>query len=335
MTLDFDTFLVALYTSVDDLYRQRFARHKPSRRGRKPRVSDSEVLTLALLAHWLRRSERGLCRRVARDWHAYFPQPLSQSAFNRRVRDLAGVLVAMVPLLSQLLAADLSPYQILDGTPVPLMSRRRGTRHRLFADTAGIGRGGSDREWYYGCQLLLAISAEGAITGFVLGPANTEIHWLGDALLCWRANPLGQPWTAQDPPPSHRAGGGYVGPTGPLWPPDGVGGQSTVPYIADGGFRGQSWRAHWRGDYQALLFTPEVYQGPEARAARRQHSHWRQLIETVNDILKWDFALGLPGGRTRQGLRARIAAKLAGYNLGLLLARQFGIQGLVHATLFS
>lgn len=335
MTLDFDTFLVALYTVVDDLYRARFAQSRPVRRGRKPRLTDSEVLTLALLGHWLRRSERSLCRRAHKDWQAYFPLALSQSAFNRRVRDLAGVLVQLVPLVASLLTADSSAYQVLDGTSVPLLSRRRGDKHRLYADEASIGRGGSDHDWYYGCQLLLAVSPEGVITGFVVGPANTEIHWLGDALLCWRHDPWQQPWTAQDPPPSHRPGGGYVGPTGPIWPETGVGPPSLAPYLADGGFRGRAWRVHWQQDYGALLLTPEVYQGPQAPAARRQHSHWRQIIETANDILKWDFSLPFPGAHTLRGLCARISAKLASYNLGLLLARQFGVQGLVLATLFS
>ena len=50
MTIDLDTFLVALYTIVDDLYQQHFAQFKPHRPGQHPHMSDSEVLTLALMA---------------------------------------------------------------------------------------------------------------------------------------------------------------------------------------------------------------------------------------------------------------------------------------------
>ncbi len=43
--MDLDTFLVALYTIVDDLYQQHVAGTKPVRPGPRPTVSDSEVLT--------------------------------------------------------------------------------------------------------------------------------------------------------------------------------------------------------------------------------------------------------------------------------------------------
>ena len=39
MTLDLDTFLVSLYTIVDDLYQERYAHTKPRRPGREDRSS--------------------------------------------------------------------------------------------------------------------------------------------------------------------------------------------------------------------------------------------------------------------------------------------------------
>ena len=96
MTLDLDTFLVALYTIVDDLYMEHCAKHKPTRRGRRPRLSDSEVLTLAICAQWSGTSERGFIRYARERWRRYFPDLLSQSAFNRRSRDLSGVLSHLI-----------------------------------------------------------------------------------------------------------------------------------------------------------------------------------------------------------------------------------------------
>ena len=58
MPMDLDTFLVALYTIVDDWYQQHMAGAKPVRPGPRPVVSDSEVLTLALCGQWGGRSER-------------------------------------------------------------------------------------------------------------------------------------------------------------------------------------------------------------------------------------------------------------------------------------
>src|SRR5947209_10037470 len=177
MEIDLDTFLVTVYCAVDDLYREQFAAQKPRRPGEKPIFSDSEVLTVAIVAQWQEHSsERAFVRYVRSHWRAYFPQMLSQSAFNRRVRDLSCVLQALGPLLGHAIAQRLPAgpvYEVMDGVPVPLMRRCRGERHRLFGDEAGVGRGGTDREWYYGMRLMLTVSNQGIITGCVLGPAPT------------------------------------------------------------------------------------------------------------------------------------------------------------------
>lgn len=268
MEVDLDTFLVTGYCLVDDLYRDHCAAAKPVRPGPQPALADSEVLTLVLLAQWQQdRSERAFLRYAARHWRRYFPRLLDQSAFNRRARDLAGVLIHLMPHLAACAAAEAS-YHIFAGLPVPLMRICRGKRHRLFADEAAVGKGGSDHAWYYGCQLLLTVTDAGLITGFLLAPASTEGHWLAEALLCWRAAPTAAPWTPADLPPSHNRGG-HVGPTSLLWPRAGVGPWTAGPYVADGGFRGPHWAQHWRQDYGAIVWTPASYQGAQAAAARR------------------------------------------------------------------
>lgn len=337
MTLDLDTFLVALYTLTDDLYRQFGAPYKPSRPGRRPQLSDSEVLTLAICAQWYPGSERAFIRYAVCHWRSYFPRLLSQSAYNRRSRDLAGVLVHLVPQVAKAMGAYTAAYQALDTVQVPLMRRCRGQHHHLFADEAAIGRGGSDHDWYYGCKLLISVSPEGAVTGFVLAPANTEDHWVMEAFLCWRANPKASPCTPEAIPKAHRRGprNGYVGPTGPLWPRNGPGQISLVPYIADDGFRGRWWRSHWHEDYGAIVLTPSLYLGEQAPIAKRQQAGWRQVVETVNEHLTHVFGLAFPGARTTWGLLTRVAAKLLASNLGLWLNRLTGRPGFAFATLFS
>lgn len=336
MTLDLDTFLVALYSITDDLYQAHCACHKPRRPGQHPHLSDSEVLTLALCAQWFGPSERAFIRYIMEHWRAYFPRLLSQSAFNRRSRDLAGVLVHLVAVIARQLQAYLAPYQVLDTVPVPLMRRCRGHRHRLFGDEAAIGRGGSDKEWYYGCKLLVAVTDSGVITGFLLAPASTEEHWVAEAFLCWRAHGEAWPLSPQQlPKPYRRNGKKYVGPTGPLWPRSGVGLANPVPYITDNGFFGAWWQAHWQGDYGATLLTPKHYRGDQAQALRRQHSGWRQVVETINEHLEHVFGLSFPKARSKWGLLTRIAAKLVALNLGIWLNRHFGRPDFAFATLFN
>ena len=331
MTVDLDTFLVGLYTTVDDLYQEHFAPHKPQRPGRRPELADSEVLTLTLCAQWFGKSERAFLRYATAHWRRYFPRLLSQSAYHRRVKDVSGVLVRLVGLVSQALESALAPYQAVDTVPVPLMRRCRGRRHRSFGDEAAIGRGGSDRDWYYGCKLLLAVTLEGAITGFLLAPASTEDRWTGAAFFCWRQEPAATP---QDPRalPRRRNGLRYVGPTGPLWPRAGVGALSAVPYVADNGFFGAWWQTHWRVDYTACVLTPKHYADARSKA---QHAGWKQVVETVNGQLEDVLGLHFPGARSKQGLLCRVAAKLAALNLGIWLNQYLGRPNLALATLLN
>lgn len=335
MHIDLDTFLVALYTLVDDAYKRQAASCKPRRPGPKPELSDSEVLTLMILGQWLGRSERKLLRYAAEHWHAYFPRLLEQSAFNRRTRDLGGVAVVLGQTIAQGLGAALSAYQVLDCVPVPLARRCRGDHHRVFGLEAQVGKGGSDQDWYYGCQLLAAVTREGVISGFLLGPANTANRWLGEALFCWRHDPQALPWGPERFPRTHKRGGKRRGPTGPIWPSTAVGAASRVPYLADSGFSGRVWSTHWGQDYGAQVLTRRDLGGPEAPRARRQHSSWRQMIETANAALIGVFALSFPGAHTIWGLVTRIAAKVLAFNLGIALNRCFGRADLAFATLFS
>src|SRR2546423_3307409 len=197
MRLDVDTFLVTVYCVIDDLSQEAFAAHKPVRRGAEPEMSDSEVLTVVVLTQWQQsRSESAFLGYVRHHWRVYFPRVLSQSAFNRRARDLMGVLCALGPVLSQRLDQALGSaphYEVLDTVPVPLLRRCRGDQHHLFGLEAAIGQGGSDKDWYYGVSLLGAITPPGPSAGFVLGPAHTQGGWLAQALLRCRPAP---------PPPS-------------------------------------------------------------------------------------------------------------------------------------
>lgn len=329
-----DTFMVAVYTLVDDVYQRHIAPHKPIRRGHRPELADSEVLTLMLLGQWLGNSERALLRHAATSWPAYFPRLLSQSAFNRRSRDLGAACAELMRRIADpFLGTARSPYQIVDTTPVPLARLCRGKHHRLFAEDAAIGRGGSDKHFYYGCALLLAVAADGPVTGFVVGPASTEGRWLFDALLGWRADPVRPLWTVTDMPVPRKRRGGYVGPTGPRWWPGSAGQPAHGPYITDAGFTGRAWHGHWWTDTGATIIAP-VADGPDpAPRLRRTHQRWRQVIETVNAILADALHLAYPQAKTPWGLISRITAKCAAFNAGMWINRFLGRPDLAIATL--
>jgi hypothetical protein len=335
-TLDLDTFLTTVYCVVDDLYREQCAPRKPARPGPRPDLADSEVLTLALLAQWQpRRSERAFLAHAVAHWRAYFPRLLSQSAFNRRARDLQGALAALGPALSRQATAALglppAAYEVLDGVPVPLLRRCRGRRHRLFGPEAAVGRGGSDREWYYGLKLLAAVDARGFLSGGVAGPANTEERWLAEALFRWRQDPAAPPPTAEALATAlglaHRRRGRRQGPSGPLGPRLGAGAPHAGVSLGDLGFRGAAWGRHWRAAYGAVVLTRAAY-APLAAAARRAAGRWlsglRQRVETAFQGLTDRFGLRFPRARSYWGLLTRLSAKVAAFNVAVYVNHLFG-----------
>lgn len=337
MELDPDVFMVAVYCVTDDLYQRHFAHLKPRRHGPEPVFSDSEVLTLALLAQWHpSRSERAFLRYARWHWRGYFPRLPSQSELNRRMRDLTGVLIRLGPLISQRVEEMFGEgdglYEVMDAVPVPLMRKCRGDRHRLFAMEASIGRGGSDKDWYYGVRLLAPISCKGTITGFTVGRADTEERWLAEGLFRWRCDPVAPPPTAEQLAPilgpAHRRRGKRIGPEGPVWPRSGAGRAADRPYLGDLGFAGKEWCPHWREHYGATVLTKADYAAILSPTDRRQAERWlsglRQAVETVFHFLTEYFGLSYPRARTFWGLQTRIAAKIAAFNMLVLINYLFG-----------
>lgn len=266
---------------------------------------------------------------------------LRQRACNRRVRDLTFVLDALGPALAQRLGPRLLPgavSEVLDGVPVPLMRRCRGERHRLFGDEAGVGRGGSDRDWYDGVRVLARVSNQGLLTGFVIGPAPTDERWLADALLRWSADPEAPAPSLEDLTPvlgaSHDKGGGRRGPTGPLDGRWSAGPPSGLPSLGDLGSAGERWTIHWRDDYRTVVLTERCFEAIEDEQERKRWCDWlhghRQVIETVNELLDHVLHLKLPGARTVPGLLARLGAKVAALNLLVGINHQVGRPSFAH-----
>lgn len=332
-TTDLDTFLVALYTITDDLYKEYYPEAN-CRVGPKPIMTNSEVMTLGLCVQWLKWPERKLLKYVKDHWRSYFPRLLSQSEYNRRFNALANRMACLVPLIKHQIKGYCASYEVLDCVPVPLMKRCRGERSKLFSpEIANIGKGGSDQDWYYGVKLALSVQPQGRISGFVLAPAKTSERWPAEYLLCYRNNPLGKPARLEDLPPSH--GKKRVGPDGTIWPKEGIGSGNPNMYLTDRGFKGQWWEQHWQAEYKTLVLTPDSYTGDQAAKLRHLHSSSRHVIENVNEHLSDDLGLSRIGARTQKGLLARVAAKLVAFNIGMWLNDLFSRPSFAIATLFS
>lgn len=251
-------------------------------------LSDSEVLTLAILSQWSRfRSERDFWRFASVHLRQYFPNLLSQSQLNRRVRALEPELSALQRDLAETLFEPSSVYRVLDTTLIPAMVRVRACRKGLFAGQATFGRCVSKTEWIYGFKVALSVTPQGVITAFGLAPANCDERPIGEFLVSSDGNNA---------------------------------------YLADKGFSSVEWERHWLETYGALVAaTP---QKSARRAWPEEACRWasgkRQLIEGVIAQLKDQFGLERHRAKTMSGLLSRLTAKITAYTCGLYLNTQLG-----------
>lgn len=332
--MDLDTFLTTLYVRVDDWYKAEIADQIGRRKGPAPRMSDSEVLTVALAGQWRGHvpwgSERGVVRYMQQHGRGWFPDMLGPSRFNQRVRDLWAVFIRLQQAVADWLGTAADLYEIVDCVPLPACSAaqaRRTEGHWLWWST--FGRGGNQGRWYWGEKVLMSISPTGVIRGWLLGPAHTDDRYLMQALVSQRAGQCElhapqawRPWRTLHPP-SH---------VGPL---SACGAWSPHPYIGDKGFNGIRWQTHWRQHYAV-----DVIAAPSVGMHRAWSSRWhywikrlRQMVETTFANLAQVFSWQRLRAHSRWGQYTRIAIACAAHNLGILFNRQLGRPDLSHATL--
>lgn len=287
--LDFETFLITLYVEVDTFCQT--MPPPPRRPGPRSSLHRSEVLTLGVLAQWPRFvSERDFYRYAVRHLRSAFPGLPDRSQFNRLLRQQQRSLAQFAVWFSR---ATTSLYEILDGVPLPTRTHQRSGRGWL-PGIANIGRH-PRLGWYTGLRLLLAITPEGRITAFGVGPASANDRHLTETLLALRQTP--------DP---------YL---------PSVGGPGPAHYLADTGFGGVAQVTHWFSHYGVTVTCP-----PQ----RDSHRHWsgteryqmsrrRQLVETAISRLLDTFGLRTERPHRLDGFLARLAAKIALYNFAIHL----------------
>ena len=274
--MDLDSFLVSLYVLVDDWWKLNRSL-EPPKTGRPALLTDSEVITLAILAQWPRfRSERDFWRFASSHLRSYFPALCSQSQLNRRIRALAPELRALQRSFARELAEPSALYRVLDTTLIPAIVRLRASRKGLFCGQASFGRSASKTEWIYGFKVALVVDSEGVVSTFGLAPAASDERPIGEALI------------ASD---RHQA------------------------YLADKGFTGVEWERHWMEVYGALVAAAPKNNSRRAwsKTDRRWASGKRQIIEGVIGQLKDFFSLERHRAKTLGGLLTRVAAKVAAY----------------------
>jgi hypothetical protein len=293
---------------ADDFCQSLSQTNKP---GPQASLCASEVITLAIFARWGRfSSERDFYRYARTCLCNAFPTLPDRSQFNRLVRYHTELIEAFVVHLVAVLNAQRSPYEALDSSAMPVRDCKRGG-HGWLAGRADIGWSNS-LGWYEGFSLLTAVDPTGVITGFCFAAASTADQQLAETFFAVRAQPNERLIS--------------------------VGLAGAGPYIADKGFEGAENHLRWLESYGAHIIHPPKRNSRKKRWSKRLR-RWiagiRQIVENAYDKLFNTFGLWRERPHELQGLRARLAARVALHNFCIWLNDQLGRPRLAFADLLG
>jgi hypothetical protein len=271
VTTDLNTLLTALYVWIDDFLGPRV------RLGRRPRLTDAELLTLATAQVLLGvDSEARWLRLVPEVLPGAFPYLPGQSGYNKRLRGALPLLKRVIRDLAVDTDLWADPVWLVDSTPVECARSRPTVRRSELAGFAGYGYCPSHSRWFWGLRLHLICTPAGLPITWALAPPQLDER---QVLLCVL--------DAEDDLLAARPG---------------------LLLLAD-----KNYISAELDDYLArrgaALLRPS-YRNRPPRPGQHLLAPVRQLIESVYDTLKGQLDLELHGGRSLLGVTARVAQRL-------------------------
>lgn len=274
MKNNLDTLLTALYVDLDDRVLPALGWSRDHRRGRKPTLSDPELVCLAVAQQLLGfASERRWIRYASTYLAAMFPHLPAQSGYGKRLRAAGGLLAAVTTELARATPSWHDLLRLVDSTPVPCAASRQTVKRSDLGGYAGYGYCPSHSRYFWGLRLYLVTTAEGMPVLWALAHPKLGEREVTGALL--EADP-------------HLIRPGQI-------------------ILADKGFAGADFEAFITTELGAHLLRPDRRNEP-ARFGKL--ARCRQWIEAVFDTLKGQLTLEEHGGRTLAGVHARVAARL-------------------------
>src|SRR3954466_3329141 len=271
---ELDTLLTALYVELEDRVLPRLGWSRAHRRGRKPRLSDAELLCLAVAQQLLEiASERRWIRYAHAHLATMFPHLPGQSGYSKRLRAAGPLLSAVLTELARDTPSWADHLRLLDSTPLPCAASRQTVKRSDLAGHAGYGYCASHSRYFWGFRLYLICTGEGMPIIWGLADPKIGEREVTQALL------------EHD---SHLVRAGQV-------------------ILGDKGFDGREFEAFLQDRLGAYFVRPDRKDEP---ARHGTLARCRQWIEAVFDTLKGQLTLEEHGGRTLAGVYARVAARL-------------------------
>ena len=281
MSNNLDTLLTALYVDLDDRILPTLGWSRAHRAGRKPVLTDAELLCLAVAQQLLEvSSERRWIRYARKHLTGAFPYLPGQSGYGKRLRDAGPLIAAVITELARDTDSWHDLLRLVDSTPLPCAASRETVKRSDLAGHCGYGYCASHSRYFWGFRLYLICTAEGM--PIIWGLANPK---LGE-------REVTQALLQHD---HHLVAAGQV-------------------ILGDKGFAGRDFEAFVHDELGAHLLRPDR-KGEPPRSGKL--ARYRQWIEAVFDTLKGQLTLEEHGGRTLAGVYARVAARLLALAAGI------------------
>lgn len=285
MTTESDTLLTALYVHIDDHLKT------PRWRGRPPKLTDAELITLAVAqampgfhceARWLRFAPAHL--------HGMFPCLPQRPAYDKRLRAALGLVKQAIRSLAADTGLWLDDVWIVDSTPVECARSRETVKRSDLAGWAGYGYCRSHSRFYWGLKLHLVCTPAGLPVTWALADPKIDERQVLAALID------NEPHLAADRP--------------------------GLLILADKGCTATELDRFLAARGISLL-RPS-YRNRTPRPGEALLKTVRQLIESVNDTLKGQLDLEQHGGRTIEGVGVRVAQRILAMTCAIWHNRTIG-----------
>ena len=290
--LDKATVLITIFTIVDDTMKgSAMIQQALERPGPAPRLSDSEVITIALYQELIGEPrEDHFFRLHQASLRTFFPGLNERSRYHRRKRDLWSVILAVrISLQVVLDALELEETAAIDSAPVPCVGYNRAKAASDFAGTAEYGVCNSKALKYFGLKLHSMVSLTGVVMGFVLTGASHYDNQAVVELLDSFAHHLKR-------------------------------------LLGDGAYHDAALQTFLE-QYRSLeLLAPvKLNQEPvRSKQAQQQLNRLRLICETVNAQLQEQLHLSKHYAKSTWGLMTRMAAKLTAHSVGMMVNQLVG-----------
>jgi len=172
--VDLDSLIIAVFCLLDDASRRMPQRLR--RRGPRPVLSDSEVLTAEVVGEYLGLDCDAEVFAYFRRHYAHFFPALSRVHRTTFVRQAANLWKLKEELWQRLLPqTGCDPaWAMVDSFPVSVCRFARAPRCRRFRGEAGYGRDHSAKATFYGFRLHARVAWPGVVTRLSVCPASAS-----------------------------------------------------------------------------------------------------------------------------------------------------------------